>query len=375
MIPRLLKNSMVSEVRPGRVWMLFGARRVGKTSLVESFLRETNERWFCGQGEDAVLAELLGSRVLERYRLAFSDRDGVFVDEAQEIPEVGKALKLLVDGLPHLKVIVTGSASFRLEQGMGQPLTGRRRVRHLHPVNCAELREWRGTLAPEGLLEDLLVYGSYPEVLTIGDPADRRDYLRQLAEDYLFRDILAFEQLRNPRKLRDLLVLIAHQIGREVSLTELGNTLQMHRATVERYLELLEKCFVLHRVGGFSRNLRKEVTKSARYFFVDLGIRNAVLDAFQPLRLRADRGDLWENFFVNERVRQNDYGGLGRSGYFWRTHDQQEIDWVESRKDGGLEAFECKWEKRSYKVPLGWKRTYPDAEVHMVHRHNFGLFV
>lgn len=355
--------------------MLFGARRVGKTCLVQGYLDGTDERWYRGLGEDAVLSDLLGSHALERYRMAFGDYDGVFIDEAQEVPGIGKALKLLVDGLPGLKVMITGSSSFRLEQEMGQPLTGRRKVRYLHPVNSAEIRAWRGPLAVDGLLEDLLVYGSYPQVLHIGDPAERREYLRQLAEDYLFHDILAFEQLRNPRKLRELVILIAHQVGKEVSLTELGNALQLNRATVDRYLDLLEKCFVLYRVGGFSRNLRKEVTKSARYYFVDTGIRNAVLDAFQPLRLRGDTGALWENFFINERIRQSDYGGLGRSGHFWRTHDQQEIDWIETDGTGLLQGFECKWQERAYKPPTAWRRAYPDAPVNLVHRGNFGTYV
>lgn len=355
--------------------MLFGARRVGKTSLVRTYLSGCDEQWFIGQGEDAVVVDLLGSHTLERYRMAFAGYDGVFIDEAQEVPGIGKALKLLVDGLPGLKVMVTGSSSFRLDQEMGQPLTGRRKVRYLHPVSCPEIRAWRGPLAADGLLEDLLVYGGYPQVMQLGDPSERREYLRQLADDYLFHDILAFEQIRNPRKLRDLLVLIAHQVGQEVSLPELGNTLHLHRATVERYLDLLEKCFVIRRVGGFSRNLRKEVTKSARYYFVDTGIRNAVLDAFQPLRLRADTGALWENFFVNERIRQNDYLRLGRTGYFWRTHDQQEIDWIETDGMGLLQGFECKWQQRAYKPPLGWQRAYPDAPVHLVHRGNFGSYV
>lgn len=355
--------------------MLFGARRVGKTSLVEAFLAGCPQRWYRGFGEDATLAHLLSSHSLERYRMAFESFEGLFIDEAQEIPGIGKALKLLVDALPGLRIIVTGSYSFRLEQDIGQPLTGRRRVRHLHPISASEIRAWRGPLAVDGLLEDLLVYGAYPEVLQTGNPADRREYLRQLAKDYLFRDILAFEQLRSPKKLGDLLVLLAHQIGKEVSLAELGNRLQLHRATVERYLDLLEKCFIIHRVGGFSRNLRKEVTKSARYYFVDTGIRNAVLDAFQPLALRDDTGSLWENYFINERIRQNEYERHGRTGFFWRTHDQQEIDWIEVDGEGFPTGFECKWSKRSWKPPLGWSRNYPDAPVHLIHRENVGNFI
>jgi len=396
MIPRFLKKSLKTDLIAGKVWMLFGARRVGKTLLIKEFLSEigTNERWFSGQGDDAAVSQLLAACSAERLRLAFSEFDGVFIDEAQSVPDAGKALKLLVDTLPHLKVIVTGSSAFHLDQSLGQPLTGRRRVRHLHPISCGEIREWKDPLAPNGLLEDLLVYGAYPEVLGIGEPAKRREYLRQLVEDYLFQDILMFERLRDARKLRELLTLVAWQIGSEVSLSELGNQLQLSKPTVERYLDLLEKNFILHRVGGFSRNLRKEITKSARWYFEDLGIRNALIDQFQPLQLRPDKGGLWENFVVNERRKRIEYEKLERKGYFWRTYDQQEIDRVEvaqnapasgadtagaskggaTSADERIEAFECKWQPQSYKPPKAWERHYPNAPVRLIHSQNFAEF-
>lgn len=362
---------MTLEIQPGRVWLLLGARRVGKTVLVENFIKHSPLRWFQGHGEDATLRELLESRSAERFRQAFSSYDGFFLDEAQSVSEVGAFLKLLVDTIPKLRVVATGSSAFRLDQTVGQPLTGRRRVAHLHPINVAEIVEWKGPLAPEGLLEDLLLYGSYPEVLSMGAPTERREYLRQLVEDYLFQDILAFEQLRNARKLRDLTVLVAHQIGKEVSLNELAASLQINKATVERYLDLLEKSFVLYQVSGFSKNLRKEVSKSRRYYFVDNGIRNAVLSQFQPLALRPDLGALWENFFVNERRRKLDYARMGEGDYFWRTYDQQEIDRVEVDENGSLQGFECKWQKQSWRPPAAWAKAYPEAQVHLVHRGNF----
>ncbi len=351
--------------------MLLGARRVGKTVLVESFLKTSPLRWLQSHGEDATVRDFLESRSAERFRQVFRDYDGFFLDEAQSVADIGSILKLLVDTLPGLRVIATGSSAFRLDQLMGQPLTGRRKVEHLHPVNVAEVARWKGPLAPEGLLEDLLLYGSYPEVLEAGAPAERREYLRQLVEDYLFQDILAFEQLRNARKLRDLTTLVAHQIGSELSLNELASALQINKATVERYLDLLEKSFVLFRVGGFSRNLRKEVTKSLRYYFVDNGIRNAVIGQFQPLRLRPDLGALWENFIVNERRRKLDYARLERKDYFWRTYDQQEIDRIEVDSEGIPEGFECKWREQSWRPPVAWSKAYPDTRVHLVHRKNF----
>ncbi|MBC9867052.1 MAG: DUF4143 domain-containing protein [Opitutae bacterium] len=371
MIPRLLSHRIPEELQTGRVWLLLGARRVGKTVLVQEFIKSSPLKWLEGHGEDATVADLLESRSAERIRLALNGYDGFFLDEAQSIPKAGQALKLIVDTLPQLKVIATGSSAFRLDQLMGQPLTGRRKIVHLHPINSAEIAQWKGPLAPNGLVEDLLLYGSYPEVMTISSPAERRDYLRQLVEDYLFQDILAFEQLRNARKLRDLTVLVAHQIGSEISLNELANAQQINKATVERYLDLLEKNFVLFRIGGFSRNLRKEVTKSMKYYFVDCGIRNAVINQFAPLRLRPDLGALWENFVINERRRKIDYTGMERTAYFWRTYDQQEIDRIEVDVDGKIEGFECKWKEKPYKPPVAWSKAYPKAPVNLVHSKNF----
>ena len=356
--------------------MLFGARRVGKTRMIENYLTTVPEqKWYKGHGEDRDLSDLLQACSASRLRQLLDGYDGFFLDEAQSVPNVGVALKLLVDLLPQLKVIVTGSSAFRLDQMLGQPLTGRRSVHHLYPITVAEIAEWKDPLAPVGLLPDLLNYGSYPETLQIGSPQERQAYLRQLVEDYLFQDILAFEQLRNARKLRDLSVLVAHQIGSELSLNELANTLQINKATVERYLDLLEKSFVLFRIGGFSRNLRKEVSKTMRYYFVDNGIRNAVIQNFQPIDQRFDRGALWENFFVNERRRLHAYKNTGTQDYFWRTYDQQEIDLVEVDSTGSLEAYECKWQDKKYRSPSAWKKAYPETPVRFVTPKNFMDFL
>lgn len=374
MIPRTLLKELEKKIKPGRVWMLFGARRVGKTQLVQNYLApQRDERWFSAHGEDNDVAELLSSRSAARFRQAFGGYDGFFLDEAQTVPDAGLALKLLVDLLPDLKVIVTGSSAFRLDQMLGQPLTGRRSVHYLHPISVNEIREWKGPTAPSGLLPDLLTYGSYPEVLHIGLPKERRDYLRQLVEDYLYQDILAFDQIRNAKKLRDLTTLVAHQIGNELSLNELANTLQINKGTVERYLDLLEKSFVLYRIDGFSRNLRKEVSKSKRYYFVDTGIRNAVIDQFQPLDFRPDRGALWENFFVNERRRMIAYHFQGVRDYFWRTYDQQEIDRIEVDPDDCIHAYECKWSSKARRIPAAWKKAYPEVPFDFVTPANFML--
>jgi predicted AAA+ superfamily ATPase len=372
MIPRRLLQSLQNTLKPGRVWMLLGPRRVGKTQLIQDYLASLpNEKWYQGHGEDRDLAELLESQSGSRLRQLFRDYDGFFLDEAQSVNGVGASLKLIVDLMPQLKIIVTGSSAFRLDQMLGQPLTGRRSVHYLHPITVNEIVAWKDSLAPIGQLPDLLNYGSYPEVLMIGAPEERQAYLRQLVEDYLFQDILAFEQLRNARKLRDLTTLVAHQIGSELSLNELANSLQINKATVERYLDLLEKSFVIFRIGGFSRNLRKEVSKTMRYYFVDNGIRNAVINQFQPIDQRPDRGALWENFFVNERRRFNAYANTGVRHYFWRTYDQQEIDLIEVSPDNSLQAFECKWQDKKHRIPAAWKKAYPEIPVQFIHPKNF----
>ena len=349
---------------------------MGKTQLVDNYLSTVPEqKWYRGHGEDRDLADLLEARSASRLRQLLNGYDGFFLDEAQSVSNVGATLKVIVDLLPQLKIIVTGSSAFRLDQMLGQPLTGRRSVHYLHPVTVSEIAAWKDALAPVGLLPDLLNYGSYPEVLTIGSLKERQAYLRQLVEDYLFQDILAFEQLRNARKLRDLTTLVAYQIGSELSLNELANSLQINKATVERYLDLLEKSFVLFRTSGFSRNLRKEVSKTMRYYFVDNGIRNAVINNFQAIEQRPDRGALWENFFVNERRRRHTYNNTGTQDLFWRTYDQQEIDLIEVSSDGSLEAFECKWQDKKHRVPGAWKKGYPDIPVQFVHPKNFMDFL
>lgn len=376
MIPRSLIKSLETTLEPGRVWMLFGARRVGKTRLIDDYLSTLSaQKWYKGHGEDRDLADLLEARSASRLRQLLDGYDGFFLDEAQSVTNVGATLKLIVDLFPQLKVIVTGSSAFRLDQMLGQPLTGRRSVHYLHPVTVAEIVAWKDPLAPVGLLPDLLNYGSYPEVLQIGQPKERQAYLRQLVEDYLFQDILVFEQLRNARKLRDLTTLVAHQIGSELSLNELANSLQINKATVERYLDLLEKSFVLFRISGFSRNLHKEVSKTMRYYFVDNGIRNAVIKNFQPIDQRPDRGALWENFFINERRRLHAYNNTGTQDFFWRTYDQQEIDLIEVNSAGSLEAFECKWQAKKHSVPGAWKKAYPETPVQFIHPKNFMDFL
>ena len=310
----------------------------------------------------------------EVLRGRFGDLDVLFVDEAQAIPQVGKALKLLVDTLPSLKIIVSGSSSFELAGQVGEPLVGRKTTLTLYPFSYEEVRNQVGAAATQDRLDAMLVYGMYPEVWLAKTERAKGACLRELAESYLYKDIIAFETVKNSAKIRQLLALLAFQVGREVSLTELGAQLSMARQTVERYLDLLEKCFVIYRVGGFARNLRNEVTKTSRWYFFDNGIMNFVSGQMNPLTLRGDVGALWENWIMAERRKHLEYGERFPTRYFWRTYSQTEIDSVED-EDGRLAAWEFKAGEKTVRVPPSWAAAYPEATWGVVNRANYEPFI
>jgi predicted AAA+ superfamily ATPase len=367
MIHRIAKNRILAALdasSPRKVVCLLGLRQVGKTTLLrEIFAGLPGQREFL----NADFADDRALLVPERsalQRLA-GHLDYLFVDEAQNVPEIGRVLKLLHDEFPRLRVVASGSAAFDLRRKTGEPLTGRQVVFELFPISLAE-RAPRATTM-RGLLEDGMIYGGYPEVVQAESPERKRELLRQLAADALLKDLFAQVEVNRDR-LHDLLRLVAFQIGSEVSLNELASATRMDVKTVDRYLGLLEDTFVIFRLGGFSRNLRKEVAKSRKIYFTDTGIRNALLDAFQPPPLRADMGALWENYLITERRKRLAYSGTAVRHWFWRTYDQQEIDLVEETSDGSrLAAFEFKWnpaKKRS--LPKIFSETYPEAETDVI---------
>lgn len=371
---RAYDDSLGKWLVPGKVLVLYGPRQSGKTTLVKKFLRSFNGKSLLATGEEADMAELLQSRSVRRLTDFFSGIDLFVLDEAQMIPDVGLGLKMLVDCLPSLRVMATGSSSFELANRVGEPLVGRKHTLLLYPMSVWELTRQFGFAAVEKRLDEHLVYGSYPAVYTAGNLTERQSVLQELAESYLFRDIIAFESIRNSDKIRQLLRLIAYQIGKEVSLTELGTQLGLSRQTVERYLDLLQKSFILFRRGGFSRNLRSEITKTCRYYFWDNGILNAVNNQFQPLAFRADAGALWENWAVAERSKRNAYAGRRPNSYFWRTYTQQEVDLIEEG-DGRLDAFEFKWGSKKPRAPKLWSSTYPKSSYRVVSREDFRTFL
>jgi predicted AAA+ superfamily ATPase len=360
-----------SSLVPGKALIMYGPRRAGKTTLLKSYLASCGLRYRLETGDDIRIRHLLGSGDLKQI-VAFAEGfDLVAIDEAQQIPGIGLGLKILVDHLPKLRIIATGSSSFDLAGAVGEPLTGRKRPLTLFPISQMELKQKFNSYDLRQRLEDYLVYGSYPEIAVAGGRKEKIELLEELAGSYLLKDVLALERIRSSRTLVDLLKLIAFQVGNEVSLNELATQVKLDVKTVGRYLDILEKGFVIIRVGGFSRNLRNEVTSKAKYYFLDNGVRNAVIGQYNLLDARNDVGTLWENFVVAERLKKRSYTWIYGTFHFWRTYDGQEIDYVEER-DGGLFGFECKWSSNQrHKPPKKWRETYPEATFELVTPDNY----
>ena len=358
----------------GKVIVLTGPRRVGKTTLLKNIVEQSGKSHMFLNGEDLSTAELFERRTAENYRSILSDVDLLVIDEAQHISDIGYIAKLIHDELPDKQLILSGSSSFEIIQHTGEPLTGRKITFELLPFSESEL--W-GTAAPQkriDLLRKRMVFGNYPEVYLDKSNASRVEYLRELRDSYLLKDVLKFEQLRNADKVMDLLRLVAMQVGSEVSYHELGKQLSMSKNTVEKYLDLLSKAFVIYKLEGFSRNLRKEITKSSRWYYYDNGILNIVLNNLDDLSLRRDAGRLWENYMISERLKYlNTVRQLSRL-YFWRTYDRQEIDLVEER-GVSLSAFEMKWKHQSKGAPKAWKNAYPESTFKVISPETYFPFV
>lgn len=362
----------------GVVLILYGPRQAGKTTLIRHLISTVpvSPEAVSFTGDDVYAQTLLSRHELDHLKRIVGNAPLVFIDEAQRIANIGLTLKLLVDHLP-VTVIASGSASFELAGRLSEPLTGRARTFHLHPLSWEEVSSKYRNAAPDTALEEMLRFGMYPRVHTLESEARKEEYLYEYLNLYLYRDLLEFEKIKKPRKVVDLLILLAHQIGREVAVSELSNNLGLSQKTVENYLDVLEKMFVLVNIRGFSRNLRKEVTKTSRYYFSDVGFRNALIRSFGPLSLRNDAGALFENWFVTERIKRAGNRRLYPSFYFWRTYDQHEIDLVEDI-EGRLTGFECKWSPSAAakaRAPRDWLSAYPGAGFKTVTRANWAGFL
>lgn len=360
--------------KKGKVLVIYGPRQVGKTTLVENYLN--NNRWkvFRSTGEDINLQDVLNSRDLNRIMQYFADYDLIFIDEAQMVQDVGISLKMMADSLKDTYIIVTGSSSFDLSNKIGEPLVGRQKILKLFPISFLELKQEFGSSYLIDNLESLLIFGSYPDIITAKSINAKKEYLLSIRDSYLYKDILILENIKNSKKILDLLRIIAFQIGKEVSLQQIGSVLGISKNTVARYLDLLEKAFVLINIRGFSRNLRKEINKTSRYYFYDLGIRNAIISNFNSIESRNDIGQLWENAMVIERIKKQEYTSLYANNFFWRTWTQAEIDFVEER-DGGLYGFEFKWQQKNSVAPKLWLDTYKNAFYSEINNTNFLDFV
>lgn len=378
-IKRNLYQHLKSKLEPGKVIVLYGPRRVGKTFLLEKLTKDNDlksEKIIFLKGDRREVQKNFSQENVNQM-LDFIGRDTtlLILDEAQKINQIGLNLKLLVDDQPKLKIIASGSASFELANQLGEPLVGRKKTLKLYPVWSKEIINTKNRLYFDENLEKHLIFGGYPEVFNKNSSNDKKEYLEDLVSGFLYKDILELENIKNSKKIQDLLSLIAFQIGKEVSINELGNKLDLHKTTVVRYLDLLEKSFIIINVRGFSRNLRKEIYKSSRWYFYDNGVRNALVSNYNSLNKRDDVGQLWENYLVIERLKKQAYQPIYSNNYFWRTYDQKEIDWVEER-DGKLFGYEFKWSgQKTPKAPKDWIQTYKNANYKVINKGNFIKFI
>ncbi len=374
MIPRAYEP-LSQYLQPNRVLLIYGPRRCGKTTLLQQGLSQISLKTKLITGDDIQAQQILGSQDLLKIKAFVEGYELLAIDEAQNIPDVGIGLKLLVDQVPGLRVIATGSSSFELAGQVGEPLTGRKHTLLLYPFAQSELGPIYNRFELRQRLEEFLVFGAYPEVVLTGPRAQKIDVISEITSSYLFKDILAFERVRSSRSLLGLLKLLAFQIGSEVSFTELATQIGMDVKTIQRYLDLLEKTFVIFRLSGYSRNLRSEVTNKSKIYFLDNGIRNAIVAQFNGLDQRNDIGQLWENFVLAERMKHRAYHSIYANTYFWRTYQQQEIDLVEER-EGKLFGYEAKWsiQKRS-QSPRQWIESYPNAEYSVIYPDNYQDFI
>lgn len=375
MIRRTQTVHLRERLDQGKALLLLGARQVGKTTLVRSLLNETGREALWLNGDEPDVRALLSETTSARLRNLVGPHDLVVIDEAQRIPNVGLTIKLLVDELPGVQVVATGSSSLELSDELAEPLTGRKFTFSLFPLSFGELTAHHGLLEETRQIERRLVLGMYPEIIT--HPEDAAPRLRELASSYLYQDILALGEIRKPALLDKLLRALALQVGSEVSYNELGQTIGADNQTITRYVDILEKVFVIFTLPAFSRNVRNEIKKGKKIFFWDNGIRNAVIGNLDALPTRSDTGALWENFVIAERLKR--LGHEGRRAeirpHFWRTTQQQEIDYVEEQA-GRLSAWEIKWSSsRSARFPSTFTNAYPGSETAVVHRQNLDAFL
>ncbi len=374
-IHRQIEPHIIKELKPNRAVILVGARRVGKTELIKFISHKLDINFKLLYGGDIDTLSLLERRTTANYRQLLGGDELLIIDEAQEIPDIGAKIKLMLDTIDGIKVMATGSSAFDLTNQIGEPLVGRKVTFELFPFAQTELNRYEDLLQTRANLSMRLVLGSYPELESIVSVEEKVNYLKEIVNAYLLKDVLAFEGVKNRTLILSLLRKIAFRVGSELSIEGLGNELGISKNTVDKYLDLFTKVYIIHRVTGFSRNLDNEVTKKSKWYFYDNGIRNALIGNFSDLHLRDDVGALWENYLISERMKLLSYSRSHSSHYFWRTHRMQEIDWVEE-KDGQLSAFEFKWgTSKKPSPPKTWLKAYPDSNYQVITPNNYLDFI
>lgn len=369
-IERLLKKSIIKHCFLGRIIILYGPRRVGKTTLVKDIQKASKKKSIYLNCEEPDVNQALTSKNSQELKKYLGDNELIIFDEAQTILNIGRTLKLLVDNYPDIQIIATGSSSFDLANKIKEPLTGRKWEFFLYPLSVLELLETSSKIDINRQVNVLLKYGLYPDIYN-ADFIMAESKLDELSYSYLFKDILAFENIKNPELLKKLLQALAYQLGQEVSYTELANLLNVDQETIQRYLILLEKAFVIFRLPPLSRNLRKELGKKRKIYFYDLGIRNSIINNFNDMTLRPDRGGLWENFCILERKKYLDYNNIKVNQYFWRTYDQKEIDYIEERNNT-FEAFEFKYgQAKKSKNYTDFLNAYQNSKITIINPENW----
>lgn len=369
-IDRLALDLVLQKIQVNKVIVLLGARRVGKTELIKKLIEKVTEKVLFLNGDDIETHNLLEIQSTANFKRLLGDTKFLIIDEAQEIPSIGKKLKLMVDTIEDLKILVTGSSAFEINNQLGEPLVGRMKTINLYPISQLEFSKTENLLQTRNNLEDRLILGSYPELSHISNREDKISYLKELVNTQLLRDIFAFEGIKKRDKIIALLQIIAFRTGSELSLESVGRDLQISKNTVEKYLDLFSKVFIIYSVSGFSRNRDNEITKMKKWYFVDNGIRNAIINSFNPLNSREDVGRLWENYLNSERIKKMSYNQNFVYDYFWRTHTKQEIDRIEE-KDEQLSAFEYKYGKIKAKIPTEFAKSYPEAGFEIINQDNY----
>ena len=372
MIVRKLEDIILSALKTGKAIILLGPRQTGKTTLLEKIAVSQGD-YLLLDCDDPVVRENLTAPNTEQIRQLIGGYRLVFIDEAQRVKNIGLTLKLITDRFKDVRLLVSGSSSLDLMSEINEPLTGRKREYFLFPISWHELRDHFGYLKVSQQLEQRIIYGMYPEV--INNPGKEKEVLRELTGGFLYKDLLAYQGIRKPDLIERLLRALALQVGSEVSYNELAGLLQVDKKTISTYIDLLEKAFIVFRLQSFRKNLRNEIAAGRKIYFYDTGIRNSLIAAFAPMEMRQDAGLLWENFLIAERMKHNHYSGRWVNPYFWRTVQQQEIDYIEEA-GGKLFSFEVKWKSRAgFRISKTFLSAYPDSENSVITRDNFTEFV